>query len=72
MSDEPICPKCLAREVAANVLNQFSDECPDVSMPYNTWMMLGVIIEEEIKEALGVESEEGEGSSEAHEEHTVQ
>ena len=60
MTDGPICIKCLAEQVAGNVLGIFAEEHPEIAMNYLTWHDLGATIEAEIKEALGYEEPEGE------------
>lgn len=55
---KPFCPYCLAREVASAVLSSFTDMCPKVKMSYDNWMMLGALIEEEIKSGLGIPSDD--------------
>lgn len=68
MADDPICPVCMASEVAKIVLRDFADICPKVKMGYSDWLTLGMIIEECIKNAMGV----GEGESHTEEHQTVQ
>ena len=63
-SDDEKCASCLATEVSFNVLHEFTDARPKVKMSYDDWMFLRYVIEEEIKEALGVPSEDGETEGE--------
>lgn len=62
--DEKVCASCLATDVSFHVLNNFTEECPDVKMSYDDWMHLRFIIEEEIKKALGVPTEDAEDGEE--------
>lgn len=63
---EPFCPHCLAEEVASATLAAFTKERPEVQMSYDAWMMLGVVIEVEIKGRLGVLEEDDDGSPHEH------
>ena len=54
MSDEPVCLKCLAEEAARYILEQFTDEYPDIAMPLAAWNDLREIAEAHIKIALGI------------------
>lgn len=62
MSKDPeiVCVACMAEKVASHVLTEFTEMHPDVKMSYDAWMSLGVLIEETIKEAMGVDEHEGE------------
>lgn len=52
--DERLCVACLAESVAGDVLREFTEIHPEVTMSYAAWMTLGFTIEETIKAALGV------------------
>lgn len=56
--DEGFCPSCFARDVSFNVLQEFTEACPDVKMSYEDWMILATVIQDEIKKGLGVPTEE--------------
>lgn len=58
--EEGFCPHCMARETASSVLAAFTEVCPKVKMSYEDWMILGSIIEDKIKEGLGIPTEESE------------
>ena len=58
--DEGFCPSCFARDVSFNVLDEFTETCPDVKMSYEDWMVLATVIQDEIKKGLGVPIEEAE------------
>lgn len=64
MTKEPehkdVCPKCLAVDVSFKVLDCFTECRPKVKMSYDDWMFLRHVIEEEIKTALGVPSDDAE------------
>lgn len=62
--DKTVCPNCLATDVSFNVLNEFTEGCPEVTMSYDNWMYLRFIIETEIKRALGVPVDESDDASE--------
>lgn len=51
---EGICLNCLAENVATTVLGIFTETNPKVKMSYRQWRTLGLLIEDEIKAALGV------------------
>lgn len=61
-AEQTICPSCLATDVSFNVLNIFTECRPKVKMSHDDWMFLRHVIEEEIKTALGVPSEEEESA----------
>ena len=58
--EEGFCPHCFARDVGLDVLHEFTEVCPKVKMSYEDWMILHSVIEDKIKERLGVPTEEGE------------
>lgn len=60
MADEaqPICLNCVSKEIAADVLMEFSEGYPDVRMSYDEWMSLGLIIEDQIKAHLNPSDDE--------------
>ena len=41
-----------------DVLNEFTETCPDVKMSYDDWMMLRFIMDQEFKDSLGVANPE--------------
>lgn len=61
---DKICITCMAGHVSETVLNTFTEAHPDVKMSYDQWSFLGFVIEEAIKEALGVNDGEAESMPE--------